>query len=209
MPPILELRGVTKSYGSYKVVDAFDFIVEQGELRCLLGPNGAGKTTSIDLITGRQRVTEGKIIFGGIDITNWGEHAETHARGRTAMRAYAEHFGEDPERWGLAGLIPRFRLRAISERRSTRPPRSIRRGACGFCASAAGPKTFCKRFSAMPRTADVARETRMARTLFAVDELTGLITATALVKPSKSPRRGRKVGAKEDEGQGIRQRCEP
>ena len=31
MPPILELRGVTKSYGSYKVVDAFDFIVEQGE----------------------------------------------------------------------------------------------------------------------------------------------------------------------------------
>ena len=79
MPPILELRGVTKSYGSYKVVDAFDFIVEQGELRCLLGPNGAGKTTSIDLITGRQRVTEGKIIFGGIDITNWGEHHRVRA----------------------------------------------------------------------------------------------------------------------------------
>jgi urea transport system ATP-binding protein len=76
---LLELRGVTKSYDSLNVVDNFDFSVESGELRCLLGPNGAGKTTSIDLITGRQRVTSGTIIFDGEDITHWREHQRARA----------------------------------------------------------------------------------------------------------------------------------
>jgi len=66
---ILELKNVTKAYDAYKVVDEFNFQVNQGELRCLLGPNGAGKTTTIDLITGRQKSTSGKIIFNGRDIT--------------------------------------------------------------------------------------------------------------------------------------------
>ena len=69
MAIILDLQDVTKAYDQYKVVDAFNFQVEQGELRCLLGPNGAGKTTTIDLITGRQKSTAGKIIFDGRDIT--------------------------------------------------------------------------------------------------------------------------------------------
>ena len=69
MSAILELKAVTKAYDQYKVVDAFDLTVEQGELRCLLGPNGAGKTTTIDLITGRQKSTSGKILFNGREIT--------------------------------------------------------------------------------------------------------------------------------------------
>jgi urea transport system ATP-binding protein len=77
--PLLELHGVTKSYDSLNVVDNFDFAVEAGELRCLLGPNGAGKTTSIDLITGRQRVSSGRIIFDGEDITHWREHQRARA----------------------------------------------------------------------------------------------------------------------------------
>jgi len=66
---ILDLKEVTKAYDAYKVVDAFNFQVEQGELRCLLGPNGAGKTTTIDLITGRQKSTSGMILFDGKNIT--------------------------------------------------------------------------------------------------------------------------------------------
>lgn len=69
MTVILELKNVTKAYDAYKVVDEFNFQVNQGELRCLLGPNGAGKTTTIDLITGRQKSTSGKIMFNGRDIT--------------------------------------------------------------------------------------------------------------------------------------------
>ena len=69
MAIILELKEVTKAYDAYKVVDGFNFRVEQGELRCLLGPNGAGKTTTIDLITGRQKSTSGMILFDGNNIT--------------------------------------------------------------------------------------------------------------------------------------------
>lgn len=74
MSALLEVRGVTKAYDEYKVVDDFSFEVEEGELRCLLGPNGAGKTTTMDLITGRQKVTSGRILFHGRDITGLAEH---------------------------------------------------------------------------------------------------------------------------------------
>lgn len=73
MAAILELKEVTKAYDAYKVVDEFNFRVEEGELRCLLGPNGAGKTTTIDLITGRQKATSGTIIFDGRPITGMRE----------------------------------------------------------------------------------------------------------------------------------------
>lgn len=69
MSVILELTDVSKAYDQFKVVDGFNFKVNQGELRCLLGPNGAGKTTTIDLITGRQKATSGKIMFDGREIT--------------------------------------------------------------------------------------------------------------------------------------------
>ncbi len=74
MTAILEVRGITKAYDEYKVVDDFSFEVEEGELRCLLGPNGAGKTTTMDLITGRQKVTSGHILFQGREITGRAEH---------------------------------------------------------------------------------------------------------------------------------------
>ncbi|MDW3094571.1 MAG: urea ABC transporter ATP-binding protein UrtD [Gammaproteobacteria bacterium] len=67
--PILELKEVTKAYNDFKVIDGFNFSVDQGELRCLIGPNGAGKTTSIDLITGRQKLSSGEVYFDGKRIT--------------------------------------------------------------------------------------------------------------------------------------------
>lgn len=66
---ILELNEVTKTYNDYSVVNGFNFNVNEGELRCLIGPNGAGKTTSLDLITGRQKLTSGSVHFDGKDIT--------------------------------------------------------------------------------------------------------------------------------------------
>ncbi len=44
--PLLEARGLVKSYGRRRVVDGVEFEVEPGEIVGLLGPNGAGKTTS-------------------------------------------------------------------------------------------------------------------------------------------------------------------
>ena len=71
---ILELSGVYKKFGDFTAVNNFSLKVEQGELRCLLGPNGAGKSTCMDLITGRQKTSSGKIVFKGKEITNAPEH---------------------------------------------------------------------------------------------------------------------------------------
>ena len=71
---ILSLENVSKKFGDYTAVNGFTFSINEGELRCLLGPNGAGKTTCMDLITGRQKVSGGKIRFAGKNITHAHEH---------------------------------------------------------------------------------------------------------------------------------------
>lgn len=102
-----------------------------------------------------------------------------------AMRAYAEHFGEDVELWGVTGLLHDFDYeRWPNEAHSPtegHPAEGVRilraRGVPEPVLQAIlGHATYC----------NVPRETLLARTLFAVDELTGLITATALVRPSRS-----------------------
>ncbi len=71
---MLELSGVSKVFNDFSAVDGFDLTVNEGELRCLLGPNGAGKSTSIDLITGRQKLSGGSIRFLGETISGLAEH---------------------------------------------------------------------------------------------------------------------------------------
>ncbi|MDE3152243.1 MAG: HDIG domain-containing protein [Gemmatimonadota bacterium] len=102
-----------------------------------------------------------------------------------AMRAYAVKFGEDPERWGLAGLVHDFDYErypnAAHSATEEHPAHGVdvlraRGWPDDVLQAILGHATYC----------NVPRETPMARTLFAVDELTGLITATALVKPSRS-----------------------
>ena len=66
---ILETRGLTLHFGGIRAVNAVDFRMPPGELRCLIGPNGAGKTTFFNLLTGRLRPQRGNIRLGGADIT--------------------------------------------------------------------------------------------------------------------------------------------
>lgn len=67
--PLLQTVGLRKRFGGLAAVDGVDFRVEPGEVVGLIGPNGAGKTTFVDLLTGVQAPTEGKILFNGSDIT--------------------------------------------------------------------------------------------------------------------------------------------
>jgi putative nucleotidyltransferase with HDIG domain len=102
-----------------------------------------------------------------------------------AMRAYAEKFGEDPERWGLAGLIHDFdyERHPNAEHSPTEghPAEGVR-----VLRARGWPEDILTAILGHATYSGVTRETRMAKTLFAVDELTGLVTATALVRPSKS-----------------------
>jgi putative nucleotidyltransferase with HDIG domain len=104
-----------------------------------------------------------------------------------AMRAYAKRFGEDPERWGLAGLLHDFdyeRYPNLNHSPTTEHPAEGVR----LLRERGYPDDVLQAILGHASYTGVPRETRMAKCLFAVDELTGLITATALVKPSRSVR---------------------
>src|SRR5579885_292457 len=72
---IIYLEGVTVSFEGFKALNNLNFIVDRGELRVVIGPNGAGKTTLLDVICGRVRPAEGRVIFGEMtDIGSLPEH---------------------------------------------------------------------------------------------------------------------------------------
>lgn len=102
-----------------------------------------------------------------------------------AMRAYARHLGEDEELWGVTGLIHDFdyeRYPNASQAADVEHPaegvRHLR--ALGW------PESICEAVLGHAAYCGVPRVTPLAKALFAVDELTGLITACALVKPSRA-----------------------
>lgn len=65
---MIELRGVSKRFGSVAAVRNVTFRLEPGEITGLLGPNGAGKTTTIRMATGYLSPSAGKVLIGGMDL---------------------------------------------------------------------------------------------------------------------------------------------
>ena len=76
----LEVRGLRVSVEGKEILRGIDLVVRQGEVHALMGPNGSGKSTLANVIMGRPgyEVTEGRILFGGEDIT--GLSADERAR---------------------------------------------------------------------------------------------------------------------------------
>jgi branched-chain amino acid transport system ATP-binding protein len=70
MNPVLEVRGLTKSFGGIQAVDDVSFEVHQGEILGLIGPNGSGKSTLFNCILGQLRPTAGDIRLDGEPIAN-------------------------------------------------------------------------------------------------------------------------------------------
>lgn len=65
---MIEVKNVTKKYGSFVAVDDISFTINDGEVVGFLGPNGAGKSTTMNMITGFIEQTEGEIIIDGYDM---------------------------------------------------------------------------------------------------------------------------------------------
>ncbi len=70
MSNLLEVSGIVKSYGGIRALDGCELEVREGEINGLIGPNGSGKTTLFNVITGYERVQQGKVRLKGTDITN-------------------------------------------------------------------------------------------------------------------------------------------
>ena len=73
-PPVLETRGLSKSFGGVDAVADVDLAVPEREVRALIGPNGAGKSTFTGLVCGRIPPDRGRVLFDGRDITDLDAH---------------------------------------------------------------------------------------------------------------------------------------
>jgi putative nucleotidyltransferase with HDIG domain len=102
-----------------------------------------------------------------------------------AMRAHAATAGEDPDHWGLVGLLHDF-----DYERFPNPEHSATDGhpswGVRLLRERGLPADACEAILGHADYTGVARTTRLARTLFAVDELCGFLVACALVRPSRS-----------------------
>jgi len=67
-PPVVEIRGLSKSYGAFQALAGVDLDIRAGEIFALLGPNGAGKTTLISIVAGLLRATSGTVTVLGRDV---------------------------------------------------------------------------------------------------------------------------------------------
>src|SRR3974390_2509875 len=86
--PVLEIAGVSKSYGSRQALHDIDLTVAPGQIVGLLGPNGAGKTTLLSIVAGLLRADAGSVRVNGLDV------------GRDALRAQRS-LGFAPQTTGL------------------------------------------------------------------------------------------------------------
>jgi branched-chain amino acid transport system ATP-binding protein len=92
MAALVEVRNVTKHYGSLTVTDDVSLGVERGEVLGILGPNGAGKTTLFNVITGDVAPDAGHVFLDGSDVTRLRPH-ERCRRGIGRSYQIARPFG--------------------------------------------------------------------------------------------------------------------
>jgi putative nucleotidyltransferase with HDIG domain len=97
-----------------------------------------------------------------------------------AMRAYARKLGEDEELYGLTGLLHDFDYERWPDAEN-HPFRGVE-----ILGQRGDPETLCRAILGHAPYSGVPRDTLLARTLYACDELAGFVVAVALVKPSKS-----------------------
>ena len=75
--PVLELKGLSKSFGGLHAVRGVTLTIMPGDRKAIIGPNGAGKTTLFNLITGIFPATSGQVLLFGQDVTAWQSHKRT------------------------------------------------------------------------------------------------------------------------------------
>jgi branched-chain amino acid transport system ATP-binding protein len=91
-PYVLQAEDVAIHYGGVKALDGVALTLEKGQIRGLIGPNGAGKSTVIDAITGRRRLTRGKVVLDGVDVSELGA-VERRRRGLSRSFQRTSIFG--------------------------------------------------------------------------------------------------------------------
>jgi ABC-2 type transport system ATP-binding protein len=134
MAAVVQVEGLSKSYGSRAAVVDLDFSVEQGEVFGYLGPNGAGKTTTIRLMLDLIRPTSGRVRILGLDV----RHESVGVRRRLGYlpgdaRLYERMTGQELIEYfaSLRGLVDLAEAKRLADRFALdldRPIRTLSRG---------------------------------------------------------------------------------
>jgi branched-chain amino acid transport system ATP-binding protein len=128
---VLEVRGLSKSFGGFRAVSGVDLVVAKGEIAAVIGPNGAGKSTLFNLITGHLQPTAGHVLVDGRDVTGVApyricgmglgrsfQHANIFPR-LTVMEnvqaAFLAHRGQGPNFWARSERLYRRESEALLE----------------------------------------------------------------------------------------------
>ncbi|HID31548.1 MAG TPA: ATP-binding cassette domain-containing protein [Desulfobacterales bacterium] len=80
---MLEIVGVTKTFGGIMALMDVSFHVNRGTITAIIGPNGAGKTTLLNVISGIYMASEGEIFFEGKNISGIQPHQVSHHHRRS------------------------------------------------------------------------------------------------------------------------------
>ncbi|EBA07525.1 urea ABC transporter ATP-binding protein UrtD [Sagittula stellata] len=80
MSTLLEMSGVSVSFDGFKAINNLSFQIGEPEMRAIIGPNGAGKTTFMDIITGKTKPDEGRVVWGDKNISLLGMSESQIAR---------------------------------------------------------------------------------------------------------------------------------
>jgi ABC-2 type transport system ATP-binding protein len=128
--PALEVRQLTKSYGTFRAVQEITFTVPAGGVIGLLGPNGAGKTTTIQMLMGITEPTSGSIHYFGQDFSRHRQaclqrinytSAYNRLQGRISvyenLRVFAELYGVRNAKAKVAELVGYFELDELVDKK--------------------------------------------------------------------------------------------
>jgi ABC-type branched-subunit amino acid transport system ATPase component/ABC-type branched-subunit amino acid transport system permease subunit len=130
---ILEVRGLSKSFGGLRAVDNVSFAVRQGDILGIIGPNGAGKTTVFNLLNGFLEPDAGEILLDGRNVVGWKPHrlcragvartfqimrpfARMSIAENVVLGAYVRARGDAQARRLAAHAIARVGLTALADR---------------------------------------------------------------------------------------------
>jgi putative ABC transport system ATP-binding protein len=89
--PLLQAKGLTKSYGALKVLQGVDLQVQKGESVAIVGTSGSGKTTLLSLLAGMERSDSGSLTFAGEDLTRFSEKQWSQWRGQYVGIVFQEY----------------------------------------------------------------------------------------------------------------------
>jgi Cu-processing system ATP-binding protein len=105
-------RGVTKRYGTARVLRGIDLTIARGRVTAILGPNGAGKTTFIKLLLGLTRPSDGELLVGGVRVGT-----DASYRARIGYMPQIAHMPENLTGNELLGLLRNLRGVAATDDR--------------------------------------------------------------------------------------------